>query len=134
MQSPLLRFTSDTFPIIAGEDDEVNPGIYGKALSEWLAVKLVEKDFKVVGVFAEDFGRLIEIETKVFNLSVICANEGGAKNQWCIFVICEGSLFKSFFSSKIRNQKAQIMNDVFVTIQSILQAEDKIKQLEISAR
>jgi hypothetical protein len=30
-QSPLLEFESSTFAIVPGEDQQTNPGIYGKA-------------------------------------------------------------------------------------------------------
>lgn len=30
-------FESDAFPPVPGEDDETNPGIYGRALAAWLA-------------------------------------------------------------------------------------------------
>jgi hypothetical protein len=41
-QTPLLEFESSAFPVIPGEDDETNPGIYGKALAQWLAEQLRE--------------------------------------------------------------------------------------------
>ena len=36
-QTPLLAFESSAFAVIPGEDHETNPGIYGKALAQWLA-------------------------------------------------------------------------------------------------
>ena len=39
-QSPLLEFESSAFTVIPGEDESTNPGIYGKALAEWLADQL----------------------------------------------------------------------------------------------
>ena len=39
-QSPLLEFESSAFAVMPGEDEETNPGIYGKALAQWLADRL----------------------------------------------------------------------------------------------
>ncbi|MFT0211080.1 hypothetical protein VQ643_00485 [Pseudomonas sp. F1_0610] len=124
-------FNSDAFPIVAGEDEEVNPGIYGKTLSEWLAEKLATKNIKVLSIFADDFGRLIEIETHPFNLFVVCASESGSKNQFCVFVLCEGAALQCLFSKKVRSKKAQLMGTTFATVQSILQATNEISHLQV---
>jgi len=39
-QSALLEFESSAFAVIPGEDEHTNPGVYGKALAQWLAEQL----------------------------------------------------------------------------------------------
>jgi hypothetical protein len=53
-QTPLLEFESSAFAVIPGEDEQTNPGIYGKALAEWLAVQLRAAEFSPGAVVAED--------------------------------------------------------------------------------
>ena len=48
-QSPLLEFESSAFLVAPGEDEETNPGIYGKALAQWLAEQLRAAGFSVGG-------------------------------------------------------------------------------------
>jgi hypothetical protein len=41
-----LEFTSTEFPAYPGEDKEINPGIFGKRLAEFLAGNLPSHGFK----------------------------------------------------------------------------------------
>jgi hypothetical protein len=45
MHSPLLVFESSAFAIVPGEDEETNPGLYGKSLATWLAGELRSAGF-----------------------------------------------------------------------------------------
>jgi len=55
-QSPWLEFESSAFVVVAGEDEQTNPGIYGKALAQWLAQQLRARGFAPGWVIPEDFG------------------------------------------------------------------------------
>jgi hypothetical protein len=44
-QSPLLEFESSAFAVIPVEDEQTNPGIYGKALAHWLVEQLRASGF-----------------------------------------------------------------------------------------
>jgi hypothetical protein len=39
-QSPLLEFESVSFAVDPGEDEQTNPGVFGKALATWLSAPL----------------------------------------------------------------------------------------------
>src|SRR2546426_8514214 len=75
-QSPLLEFESSAFPVIPGEDEETNPGIYGKALAQWLAEHLRAAGFPTGNVIAEDFGWCVPVESQPHSLYVACASTG----------------------------------------------------------
>jgi hypothetical protein len=72
--SPIVKFRTDFFKPIAGEDEETNPGVYGKALARWLAEKLKERGVSVDDVFGEDSFWLVDIHPKPFRLFLGCAN------------------------------------------------------------
>ena len=63
-QSPLLTFESSAFAVTPGEDEETNPGIFGKALAQWLAEQLRVAGFATGAVMAEDFGWCVPVESK----------------------------------------------------------------------
>jgi hypothetical protein len=67
-------FRSTRFEIEPGEDDEINPGIYGKQLAEWLKARLEDRAYKVEPVINEDWGRCLMCSRKPFLLWVGCAN------------------------------------------------------------
>jgi hypothetical protein len=66
-------FRSTRFEIEPGEDDEINPGIYGKQLAEWLKARLEDHGYKVEPVINEDWGRCLMCSRKPFLLWVGCA-------------------------------------------------------------
>lgn len=61
-QTPLLESESSAFAVIPGEGEETNPGIYGKALAQWLAGQLRAAGFSPGEVIAEDFGWCVPVE------------------------------------------------------------------------
>lgn len=53
------RFHSVLFELEPGEDDEVNPRIYGRQLSLWLKRQLERRGLSVEPVIHEDWGRCL---------------------------------------------------------------------------
>ena len=66
-----FNFESSEFPPESGEDEETNPGIYGKALAAWLSEQLVQRGYLIKRTIAEDFGRLIQLEDPHFQLAAV---------------------------------------------------------------
>ena len=67
-------FRSARFEIEPGEDKEINPGIYGKQLAEWLKARLEDRGYKVEPIIHEDWGRCLMCSRQPFLLWVGCAN------------------------------------------------------------
>lgn len=81
-----VEFASPEFPAYAGEDEEVNPGRFGKRLAEWLAATLPAHGFKVMGIGAEDWGWRIDLENEAFPLWVGCGNYEEFENGFLCFI------------------------------------------------
>jgi len=47
---------SPLFAVEPGEDNHTNPGLYGRALANWLCARLVEHGYPDAEVIAEDWG------------------------------------------------------------------------------
>jgi hypothetical protein len=82
-------FTSAHFTVQPGEDEETNPGIYGKALAEWMAAQLKIRGVAVEGVAAEDFGRCVMIKRTPVMLWVACASLDDEPTRWQMFIAVE---------------------------------------------
>lgn len=67
-------FTSSKFEIEPGEDDEINPRIYGRQLARWLKERLEAKGYVVEPIINEDWGRCLMCSRHPFMLWVGCAN------------------------------------------------------------
>ena len=65
-------FKSDLFQIQKGEDEETNPGCYGKELGEWLCLKLKELEYDVEELIPEDWGWCVMCSRDEYMLWIGC--------------------------------------------------------------
>ena len=65
-------FVSNLFQISQGEDEETNPGCYGRELGEWLSLKLKERGYAAEDVFPEDWGWCVVCAREDYLLWVGC--------------------------------------------------------------
>jgi hypothetical protein len=69
-----VEFRSEAFPPYEGEEDEINPGRYGKRVAEFLVCGLKEKGFEPLDPIAEDWGWVIPVKNDGFHLWIGCGN------------------------------------------------------------
>ena len=81
-----LEFRSTAFPAYPGEEEEINPGRYGKRLAEFLAGELPRHAFKVVDIYAEDWGWCIGLVHDAFPLWVGCGNYEEHEDGFLCFI------------------------------------------------
>jgi hypothetical protein len=108
-----IHARSSRFAIEPGEDEDTNPGIYGRALAQWLATQLPEFGWRVKGCIAEDFGRLVEVEHTKFRLFVACASGHDGADSWQAFTFAEGGGLLGMFAKSDKQQLAdRLLGDV----------------------
>jgi len=129
-QSPLLEFESSAFPIVPGEDEETNPGIYGKALAHWLAEQLRAAGVPAREVIPEDFGWCVRVESKPHALYVACASTGEQPDQWRVFAFAEGGVLARLLG---KDQSAGSVESLFATIRHCLESAVAIRALREEA-
>lgn len=98
MISDHVIFSSPHFQVDAGEDEETNPGIFGKALANWIAEQLRSRGVTVAEVIAEDYGRAVIIHHKPFRLWIACASCEDKSNHWQMFIATEQSVLRKLFA------------------------------------
>ena len=81
-----LEFRSNAFPPYADEDEEVNPGRYGKRLAQFLAAELPRRGFDIAGVCAEDWGWRLDLQNDAFPLWVGCGNYEEFEDGFLCFI------------------------------------------------
>jgi hypothetical protein len=67
-----VEFRSDRFPAYEGEEEQVNPGLYGKRLAEFLRESLLTEGIKTGEPVAEDWGWVLPVANKKFDLWIGC--------------------------------------------------------------
>lgn len=86
-----IQINSAKFPILPGEKEEqVNDGSYGKALAEYLQVKLSERGYDAPFVCCEDWGWWVELKGAPFAFGV-CIYSASEKKDPVDFVCTGGT-------------------------------------------
>jgi hypothetical protein len=67
-------FTSPLFEVEPGEDEDINPGRYGRQLAVWLKKQLEGRGYSVEPIINEDWGRCLICSRDPFMLWVGCGN------------------------------------------------------------
>lgn len=57
-------FTSSLFQVEAGEDEDINPGRYGRQLAVWLKKQLEDRGYAVEPIINEDLHTDIQIRAR----------------------------------------------------------------------
>ena len=66
-----IAIETEKFPILPGEEEElVNPGMYGKALCQYLERELPRQGIKVPFFCNEDWGWWLEVEQDEFKMAL----------------------------------------------------------------
>ena len=125
-------FTSNLFSVEPGEDEEINPGRYGRQLALWLRTQLEKRGYSVEPVIAEDWGRCLMLSRKPFLLWVGCGNvdesvdDDPSNNRviWHCFSSAEVPLFKRLFT---RLDTATALSKLDADLHAILNAEPAIR-------
>ena len=79
-----IEFQSEAFSAV--ENDTINPNRWGKKLADFLASELPNYGLKVDGVFAEDWGWIVEIENANFPLWLGCGNRDETEDGYLVFI------------------------------------------------
>ena len=69
-----VEFRSDRYPADEGEEELINPGLWGRRLAEFLCLKLPAHGFRTAEPVAEDWGWHIDVANHDFALSIGCGH------------------------------------------------------------
>ena len=92
-----VEFRSDKFPPYDGEEDEINPGLWGKRLAEYLQRNLPHYGVKVTAIGAEDCGWMVELENDEFPLWIGCGHQDGDNDEFLCFIEPSKPFIRKFF-------------------------------------
>jgi len=70
-----VAFRSKNFPRYNGEEEQINPGLWGKRLAEYLVDKLKPLGIETEEIIAEDWGWYIPIKNEGFRLAICCGHQ-----------------------------------------------------------
>jgi hypothetical protein len=80
-----VEFRSLKFPPYDGEEEEINPGLWGKRLTEYLASELAKRGIETEEMAIEDWGCYLPIRNDGFRLALCCGHQDGDDDQFLVF-------------------------------------------------
>jgi hypothetical protein len=121
-----VEFRSSKFPPYEGEEEEINPGLWGKRLTEYLAQKLAERGIQTEGVVVEDWGCLLPVKNDGFKLALCCGHQFGDDDQFMVFTEPSTPKVKKFFRTiDVTPQLAPLVE----VLRQILEADPDIREI-----
>ena len=121
-----VEFRSSKFPPYEGEEKQINPGLWGKRLAEYLAQKLAEKGIATEEMVAEDWGRYVPVRNEGFRLALCCGHQNGDDDEFVCFTDPSTPIVKKFF--KKIDATAQLTR-LTEALQQILASDPEIRDV-----
>jgi len=121
-----IEFLSEAFPPYESEEEQINPGRYGKRLADFLADGLKNHNFQVTSVSPEDWGWMVELENTEFPLWVGCGNYEEYANGFLCFIEPSKPTIRKWFK-KIKT--TDVVERLASAIESILEQSNEISNI-----
>lgn len=122
-----VTFRSNKFPPYEGEEKQINTGLWGKRLAEYLTDKLKAMGIETHEVIAEDWGWYIPIKNDGFRLAVCCGHQFGEDDEFLCFTDPAKPVFRRLFRKiDVTEQLGRVVS----ALEEILSTDPDIRSIE----
>lgn len=121
-----VEFRSTKFPPYDGEEEEINPGLWGRRLAEYLVVKLAERGIETEEVVTEDWGYYIPVRNEGFPLALCCGHQSGDDDEFLCFTEPSTPVIKKLFR---KIDATPQLNRLTSALQGILATDPEIRDV-----
>ena len=121
-----VEFRSSKFPPYEGEEEQINPGLWGKRFAEYLVQKLGERGIATEEMVAEDWGWYVPICNEGFRLALCCGHQNGDDDEFLCFTDPSAPIVKKLF--KKIDATAQLTR-LTEALQQILASDPEIRDI-----
>ena len=121
-----VEFRSPKFPPYDGEEEQINPGLWGIRLAEYLVQKLAEKGIATGEMVAEDWGWYLPVQNEGFRLAVCCGHQNGDDDEFLCFTEPATPVVKKFFK---KIDATAPLTRLTESLRQILAADPKITEV-----
>ncbi len=118
-----VEFRSSKFPPYEGEEEQINPGLWGKRLAEYLVQKLAERGIVTEEMVAEDWGWCVPVRNEEFRLAVCCGHQNGDDDEFLCFTDPSNPIVKKLFKKIDATPQLTRLTDA---LQQILASDPEI--------
>ncbi|MEP4077939.1 hypothetical protein [Haloferula sp.] len=121
-----VEFRSSKFPPYDGEEDEINPGLWGKRLTEYLARELAKHGIETDEMAVEDWGCYLPIRNDGYRLALCCGHQDGDDDQFLVFTEPSTPRVKKLFRTIDATFQ---LNRVLDALRTTLKADSEIRDV-----
>ncbi len=122
-----VTFRSNKFPPYQGEEEQINPGLWGKRLAEHFAEKLKGTGIDTGEIIPEDWGWYIPIKNEGFRLAICCGHQNGDDDEFLCFTDPDKPVIKKLFK---KIDATEQLTRLVAAIDRILASDPDIRNVE----
>ena len=122
-----VAFRSKKFSPYDGEEDHINPGLWGKRLAEYLVDKLKSHDIETQEIIAEDWGWYIPIKNEGFRLAICCGHQNGDDDEFLCFTDPATPIIRKLFK---KVDATHDLTRVLTAMEKILSSDPEITSVK----
>ena len=121
-----VEFKSSKFPPYEGEEEEVNPGLWGKRLAEYLVQKLADLGVETEDIVTEDWGYYVPVRNEGFELALCCGHQDGEGDEFLCFTEPSKPIVKKLFRKVDASAQLAMLTEA---IEKILSSDPDIREI-----
>jgi hypothetical protein len=129
MMNTQVTFRSDKFPAYEGEEEQINPGLWGKRLAEYFVEKLKGTEIETEEIIPEDWGWYIPIKNEGFRLAICCGHQNGDDDEFLCFTDPDKPVIKKLFK---KIDATEQLTRLVTAMERILASDPDIRNIEWS--
>ena len=122
----VVTFRSAKFPPYEGEEEQINPGLWGKRLAEYLVARLAEQGIETEPLVAEDWGWYVPLKNEGFRLALCCGHQDGEDDEFLCFTEPSHPVVRKFFK---KIDAAPQLTRLTTALQQILARDPDIREV-----
>jgi hypothetical protein len=120
------EFRSSKFRPYDGEEEQLNPGLWGKRLAEYFVARLPEYGLVAGAPIAEDWGWYIPVTVDRANLALCCGHQNGEDDEFLCFTDPQKPVTRKLFRKvDVTAQLTRLVQ----AVDAILSADPDIRAL-----
>lgn len=122
-----VDFRSDKFPPYEGEEEDINPGLWGKRLAEYFVENLPGQGIETEEIIAEDWGYFIPIVNAGFRLAICCGHQYGDDDEFLCFTDPREPAIRKLLK---KVDATEVLTRLTEAIRSILASDEEIRNIK----
>lgn len=122
----VAEFRSNRFPPYDGEEERINPGLWGKRFAEYLVARLPAQGVSAAEPIAEDWGWYVPVELDGVKLGLCCGHQYGDEETFTCFTDPQVPVRRRFFRTV---DVTAPLTRLIGAVNAILSADPDIREL-----